>query len=260
MASGLTYSKPLAALGLVGGELMREISSIPLIPTRLAAALGLVIASPVIAVCALAIKLSSEGTVLFRAHRVGQHGRPFVMLKLRTMREHSASASRITGGRDDPRVFLVGRWLRRFKLDELPQLINVWRGEMRFVGPRPEDPSIVKNHYTPFMLESLELPPGLTSPGSLAYYAEESALPDDPVAAESIYVAVLLPRKIAMDLVYVRNRTWRYDLELVARTLGSMIGIRDLFRARQSWERSEAARLLRERVEAPPFEGGQVPG
>lgn len=212
--------------------------------SRVLAALGLVVTSPVLALASMLIKASSGGPVLFRAQRIGLGGRPFSMFKLRTMHQgQDAVALRITGGKD-VRVFPVGRWLRRFKVDELPQLMNILRGEMALVGPRPEDPSIVDDYYTPFMLQTLCVLPGLTSPGSLGYYGEEARLPDDAEEAERIYVSDFLPRKIALDVVYIRHRSWRYDLELVVRTMASMGGFHGLFRGRQAWERDEAARLL----------------
>src|SRR5699024_3989161 len=121
-------------------------------------------------------------------------------------------------------------------LDEMPQLVNVVRGEMAIVGPRPEDPSIVAEHYTPFMLESLSVLPGLTSPGSLAYYGAESDLPSDPIEAERKYLTELLPRKIATDLVYVQNRSWRYDLQVVVRTVVGVLKLPFAFARRCSWE------------------------
>src|SRR5664279_3229712 len=119
--------------------------------SRAISALALVVLSPIIVVTAAVIKLSSRGPLLFRAIRVGKSGESFVMLKFRTMREPVlGEAARITGGHDS-RVFPVGRALRRLKLDELPQLANVVRGDMVLVGPRPEDPSVVADFYTPFM-------------------------------------------------------------------------------------------------------------
>lgn len=212
---------------------------------RLLAALGLVVSSPFMAVAAVAIKGTSPGPVLFRAIRVGVRGRPFVMFKLRTMHIGAPDVARITAGTDD-RVSPVGRWLRRFKLDEVPQLINVVKGEMAIVGPRPEDLSIVDQHYTPFMRRSLEVPPGLTSPGSLSYFAYEAELPSDPVEAERTYLCDRLPRKIALDLVYVDNRSRRYDLELVLRTIAGIAGVAGIFRTRESWEHQEAERLLKD--------------
>src|SRR6478609_8506396 len=111
--------------------------------SRLVAAFALIVVSPLLLLAALAIMISSRGPVLYRAPRVGLSGRRFVMLKLRTMHvAPTKEVERITGGQDT-RISPVGRWLRRLKIDELPQLVNVIRGDMVLVGPRPEDPSIV---------------------------------------------------------------------------------------------------------------------
>lgn len=210
---------------------------------RVLAALGLLVTSPFLLISAIGVKLSSPGPALYRAERAGQGGKPFLMLKLRTMHAGAATGGRITGSRD-PRVFGWGAVLRRFKLDELPQLVNVLRGDMAIVGPRPEDVGIVREHYDPMMLESLEVAPGITSPGSLHYFADEATLPDDPHQAERVYLDRLLPAKIALDLVYVRNRSLRYQLEIIMRTALGIIGLGRLFRTRLAWERAEADRIL----------------
>jgi lipopolysaccharide/colanic/teichoic acid biosynthesis glycosyltransferase len=211
---------------------------------RVLAFLGLVASSPILAAAAGAIKASSPGPVLFRAARAGQGDRPFTMYKLRTMHHGTVeSGTRITANHD-PRIFAVGRWLRRLKLDELPQLVNVVRGQMALVGPRPEDLSIVADHYTPLMRETLDVLPGITSPGSLAYFADEQSLPQSPQDAERLYLTEILPRKIALDLVYVRNSSWRYDAELVVRTVASIVGAHNLFRRHREWEQAEAATLM----------------
>lgn len=184
---------------------------------RILAVIGLVLTSPLTAVACVVIRVASPGPALFRAQRVGQNGVEFTMLKLRTMHV-AASGSSITAGRD-PRVFRAGRALRALKIDELPQLVNIVRGEMAFVGPRPEAPDVVSRHYQPWMHETLEVPPGIVGPGSLGYYYEEDLLPDDSVEAAEIYATTLLPRKLARDLVFVRRRTLGYQLELVLRTL-----------------------------------------
>jgi len=208
------------------------------------AAAGLLVSSPVLAIAGLVIKLSSPGPVLFRAARVGVDGRPFTMYKLRTMHQPVAvGGARITGGRDS-RVFRSGRWLRRAKIDELPQLLNVVLGDMAIVGPRPEDPSIVSDHYTDFMRGSLSVLPGLTSPGSLTYYADEVQLPGDPEEAERLYLEQLLPRKVALDVLYIQHRSWRYDLEIIVRTVAAMLGFHQLFVGHQQWEWTEAETLL----------------
>jgi lipopolysaccharide/colanic/teichoic acid biosynthesis glycosyltransferase len=211
---------------------------------RVIALLSLTFVSPILAAAAVAIKLSSPGPVLFRAPRVGRGGEPFTMFKLRTMHQGPvATGGRITASQD-PRIFAVGAWLRRVKLDEVPQLANVALGQMALVGPRPEDPTIVSEHYTPLMRETLDVLPGLTSPGSLAYYADEASLPASPEEAERLYLAEILPRKIALDLVYVRNRSSRYDAELIIRTVASIIGVHGIFRRHAAWEVAEAAQLV----------------
>jgi len=131
------------------------------------AALGLVAAAPLLLVAAVGIRLSSPGPILYRARLLGRDGRPFTMYKLRTMHlNHRTSRSVITA-QHDPRVFAFGRPLRRLKIDELPQLVNVLRGEMSLVGPRPQHPDIVRSYYAPEHGETLRVRPGLASPGSL---------------------------------------------------------------------------------------------
>jgi lipopolysaccharide/colanic/teichoic acid biosynthesis glycosyltransferase len=214
---------------------------------RLLALVGLIGTAPLSLVAALGIKLSDPGPVLYRAARAGVGGVPFTMYKLRTMRvaPPGQAGARITGGRDT-RVFPWGRLLRRLKLDELPQLINVVTGDMAIVGPRPEDPSIVARDYAPWMHETLTVLPGLTSPGTLGYYADESELPQDPAAAERIYLERLLPHKLAIDLVYVRNRTAWYDATLIVRTLAGVVGLSGIFGPVMADEAARADQILRE--------------
>jgi len=182
------------------------------------AALAAVVAAPLVALAAVGIRLSSDGPVLYRAERVGRDRRPFIMFKLRTMHlRRRSDSSRITGPRD-PRVFPFGAWLRAVKVDELPQLWNVLRGEMSLVGPRPEDPAIVTRLYTALGLETLAVRPGLASPGSIYSSTHGAALlvGTDPEAA---YAERLLPVKLALDVVYVRHASLWYDARIVARTL-----------------------------------------
>jgi lipopolysaccharide/colanic/teichoic acid biosynthesis glycosyltransferase len=180
------------------------------------ASVALVAVTPLLAVAALGIRLSGPGPIFYRAQRLGLHGRPFTMYKLRTMRVGQASTSVITA-RDDPRVFAFGAFLRRAKIDELPQLFNILRGEMVIVGPRPEDPLMVERFYRPVHHETFRVPPGLTCPGSIYAYTHGEAELDasDP---ERCYGERLLPVKLALDVVYVRRATLRYDLALIART------------------------------------------
>jgi lipopolysaccharide/colanic/teichoic acid biosynthesis glycosyltransferase len=140
------------------------------------------------------------------------------MYKLRTMREMPAGAGPPLTAADDPRVFPLGRLLRRAKIDELPQLFNVLRGDMSIVGPRPEAPSYVYQHYGPSHLDTLKVRPGLVSPGTLYYYThgERTLAVGD---AHRTYVERLLPLKLALDLAYLRRASLWYDVRLVGRTV-----------------------------------------
>jgi lipopolysaccharide/colanic/teichoic acid biosynthesis glycosyltransferase len=178
---------------------------------------ALVVVAPLLALLAIGIRLSAPGPVLYRAQRVGLDAKPFTMFKLRTMRIGDRSASGVITANGDPRIFPLGRLMRRLKFDELPQLFNILRGEMSIVGPRPEDPAMVQRFYAPFHYKSFAVLPGLTSPGSIyAYTHGEARL--DPKDPEGSYGAQLLPIKMALDLVYVRHAWIGYDVALISRT------------------------------------------
>ena len=181
---------------------------------------GLFTTWPVLLVSALAVKLDSRGPVLYRSTRVGQSGTHFTLLKLRSMRqEHAESPSRLTVA-DDPRVTRVGRILRATGLDGLPQLINVLKGDMSLVGPRPEDPRFVAM-YGPSERRVLSVRPGITSPASIAYGHEEALLMGSDAAEQ--YTRFILPKKVAMDLEYVWSRSFRSDLRIVFRTIFTLM-------------------------------------
>jgi lipopolysaccharide/colanic/teichoic acid biosynthesis glycosyltransferase len=190
---------------------------------------GLVLAAPILAVAALGIMLSSPGPILYRARRIGVAGTLFTMFKLRTMHVTSGRGSLITGA-NDPRVFAFGSLLRRLKIDELPQLVNVLRGEMALVGPRPEDPVFVARYYTPEHRETLTVLPGLASPGSIynSTHGDRILSGNDP---EGRYLELMLPLKLALDRVYVRRACFKYDVAIIGRTLtvilASLAGIRN---------------------------------
>jgi lipopolysaccharide/colanic/teichoic acid biosynthesis glycosyltransferase len=183
-----------------------------------AAAVGLLLTAPLMAIAAVGIRLTSPGPIFYPARRVGQGGRSFTMYKLRTMHPDHDTRSAITAA-NDPRVFPFGRLLRAAKLDELPQLWNVLRGDMSIVGPRPEDPGIVAAHYGPSHHATLLVRPGLTSPGTLFHDTRDDCT-DDGRDAEARYLERVLPVKLAIDLYYVRNASLRYDLLIITRTLG----------------------------------------
>jgi lipopolysaccharide/colanic/teichoic acid biosynthesis glycosyltransferase len=183
---------------------------------RTLAALALVPAMPLCLGAAAGIWIADGGPVLYRSRRVGVHGRPFTMYKLRTMRTGARGAGAITGA-DDRRVFAFGGWLRRWKIDELPQLVNVLRGDMAIVGPRPEDPDIVDACYGPLAWETLAVPPGLASPGSIYNFPHGERQLEQVGPVDDAYAHDLLPRKLALDLVYVRGASLGYDLRIVLR-------------------------------------------
>jgi lipopolysaccharide/colanic/teichoic acid biosynthesis glycosyltransferase len=178
---------------------------------------GLVVLALPLVLVALLIKLSDGGPVFFRQERVGHRGRIFRLWKLRTMRERAErEGPRLTVGRD-PRITPVGGFLRRFKLDELPQLINVVRGEMSLVGPRPEVPEYVAL-YTAEQRAVLELMPGITDPASIKYRHESELLAqsDDPV---STYTDRIMPDKVRMNLEYAQRASVLTDVGVILKTI-----------------------------------------
>jgi lipopolysaccharide/colanic/teichoic acid biosynthesis glycosyltransferase len=173
-------------------------------------------ALPVALLISVAVLLDSPGPIIFRAARVGYRGNSFVMLKFRTMRIGVAGHS--IAGAEDERITPVGRFLRTTRLDELPQLWNVLRGEMSFVGPRPELEEFVELHARDYR-EILTVPPGVTGPTQLRYAGVEArmlSLHQDP---EAYYRDQLLPDKVALDLAYVRSRSYGRDLLVLLQTL-----------------------------------------
>jgi lipopolysaccharide/colanic/teichoic acid biosynthesis glycosyltransferase len=178
--------------------------------------LGLLLLSPVFLLCALLIKLDSAGPIFYRARRVGQYGNPFYQYKFRSMVVNAEQAGPGITTAHDKRITKIGRFLRHYKLDELPQLINVLKGEMSLVGPRPETPHYVA-HYTTTQRQILNTLPGITSPASLTYRHEQSLLVGDDW--EKIYLREIMPQKLAIELEYLARRTLWQDLALIVRTL-----------------------------------------
>ena len=184
--------------------------------------LALLLLAPVLMLIAILVAFGSPGGALFRQVRVGRNGREFRILKFRTMRPGSEAQGQITIGGRDPRITGIGYWLRRTKLDELPQLWNVLVGEMSIVGPRPEVPRYVAL-YTPEQREVLRVRPGLTGLASLAYIDENEVLgrATDPQRA---YIEEVMPAKLALDLRYVREQSLALDLRIIARTALRIFG------------------------------------
>lgn len=185
--------------------------------------LFLLVASPVLAIIALAVKLDTSGPVFHTATRIGKDGRPFTLYKFRTMvRDAAQTGPAITRG-GDPRVTRVGHFLRRYKMDELPQFINVVKGDMSIVGPRPEDPRYVA-HYTPEQRGVLSVRPGIASPASVKYRWEEQVLAEVDGDLEAVYLNHILPDKLLLDLNYVQRRSLLFDLALIAQTAIAVLG------------------------------------
>ena len=185
-----------------------------------AALLGLVVLSPLFAVVVVLIRATSPGPAFHRAKRVGKDGLLFSLYKFRSMREDAHLQGPGITAAGDARITPVGRWLRRTKIDELPQLINVLSGDMSLVGPRPEDPRYVEL-YTPEQRRVLSVRPGVTSAASVLYRNEEELLtgPD----WEKTYREVVLPDKLKIELDYLRKRSLLSDAGVLARTFAALI-------------------------------------
>lgn len=175
----------------------------------------LLIAAPILSLAALLIALTSRGSVLFRQRRVGQGGREFVMYKLRTMRQRNTGLQ-VTAA-DDPRVTSVGKILRKAKLDELPELWNVIRGDMALLGPRPEVPRYV-DLKNPLWRQILQARPGITDPVTLRLRNEEKLLGAVEGDREQFYLQELQPYKLIGYVEYLQSRNWREDIKLLKDT------------------------------------------
>jgi lipopolysaccharide/colanic/teichoic acid biosynthesis glycosyltransferase len=182
------------------------------------AALALVLLAPLFAIIGAALALTQGPPIIYRGSRVGRDGCTFSILKFRTMAQRGAASGEITV-HNDARVTPIGQLLRALKLDELPQLVNVLRGEMSLVGPRPESPYFVA-FYTAEQRAVLLVRPGITGPAQVAFRHEERLLTGpDP---EAYYRTVIMPAKLAIDLKYVCAQSLWLDLKIIALTLVSL--------------------------------------
>lgn len=186
-----------------------------------AATIGLILSVPLFVIVACWIRLTSTGPVFFRQERIGRFGVPFKIIKFRTMFASPEPTREITVGRD-ARVTDIGRLLRRYKIDELPQLINVVRGEMSLVGPRPEVSRYVARYPEAVRATILSVPPGITDWASVEFRDESSILGDarDP---ERVYVEEILPRKLDHYVRYVNERSFLLDIKVLLATLTAII-------------------------------------
>ena len=180
----------------------------------------LIVLSPLLIFISVWIALDSPGGIFYKQIRIGKDEKPFKLLKFRSMRPDSDKSGQLTIGNDN-RVTKVGRFIRRYKLDELPQLINIIRGEMSVVGPRPEVPKYV-NMYSAEQKEVLLALPGLTDYASLEYLDEQKVLgaAADP---ESVYIEEVMPAKLKLNLKYINERNFWLDIKLIFRTIGKIL-------------------------------------
>ncbi len=181
-----------------------------------ASGLGLIVLSPLFLILAIWIKLDSKGPVFYRQVRVGRNNKDFRILKFRSMRVGADKGSLVTIGGRDPRVTKSGYWIRKFKLDELPQLINVFIGDMSLVGPRPEVRHYV-DYWTPEQMHVLDVRPGITDPASIKF-RNENELMEQAEDPEKYYIEVIMQEKIKLYLEYVEKHNFFCDLGLIFKT------------------------------------------
>ena len=190
----------------------------------IASGLGLVVLSPLFLVLAIWIKLDSKGPVFYRQVRVGRNNKDFRIFKFRSLRVGADKGSLVTIGGRDPRVTRSGYWIRKFKLDELPQLINVFIGDMSLVGPRPEVRHYV-DYWTPEQMRVLDVRPGITDPASIKFRNENELMEkaEDP---EKYYIEVIMQEKIKLYLEYVEKHNFFYDIALIFKTFWVIVSER----------------------------------
>ena len=180
----------------------------------------LLVLFPFLIIISTLIFFDSRGGVFYAQERVGMGGRSFRLLKFRTMHPNSDKLQ-ITVGHRDPRITRIGYYLRKFKIDEFPQLINILKGEMSVVGPRPEVPKYVKL-YTDEQRKVLTVKPGLTDYASLLY-VNESELLEGAENPEKVYVDEIMPHKLSLNLKYIQERSFFNDLTLIFKTIGRIL-------------------------------------
>jgi lipopolysaccharide/colanic/teichoic acid biosynthesis glycosyltransferase len=183
------------------------------------ALLALTLTSPLLLLGMAAVALSSRGSIFYRAKRAGLHGKPFQMFKLRTMRIGTESPDRKITAESDERVTPVGRWLRKFKIDELPQLWNVLRGDMAIVGPRPEDWDIVQRYYSVQDRRALDVRPGIASPVDVDWYPDMTYHDPAPsgVSIQEHYLRRHLPVQVAGAIRYGQRQSFLVDIQVILR-------------------------------------------
>ncbi len=187
----------------------------------MASGLGLLLVSPIFVVLAIWIKIDSEGPVFYRQVRVGRGNKDFRLFKFRSMRVGADKQGLITIGGRDPRVTRSGYFIRKYKLDELPQLINVFVGDMSLVGPRPEVRKYV-DMYTEEQLHVLDVRPGITDAASIAYRNENELL-EQAENPDQYYIEVIMPDKLRINLEYVAHHSFWGDIRLIFQTFWAIV-------------------------------------
>ena len=187
----------------------------------IASGCGLLVLSPIFLIMAIWIKWDSKGPVFYRQVRVGRHNKDFRILKFRSMRVGADKGSLVTIGGRDPRITRSGYFIRKYKLDEFPQLINVFKGEMSLVGPRPEVRHYV-DYWTAEQMHVLDVRPGITDPASIKF-RNENELMEKAENPEDYYIHVIMQEKIRLYLEYVENASFWYDIRLVFQTIKVII-------------------------------------
>jgi lipopolysaccharide/colanic/teichoic acid biosynthesis glycosyltransferase len=190
------------------------------------ASASLIALSPAFLIVGLLIKADSSGPILYGGNRIGKDGVPFKMYKFRTMVVNADQIGVALTRSEDPRVTRLGRILRKWKIDEFPQLLNILRGEMSVVGPRPECPDYVR-YYTPEQRQVLRVKPGMTGLTQVRYRHEETML-SHCMDLEADYIEKLMPQKLALDLEYLKNQSLLLDVKLIVQTFLCLFQADDL--------------------------------
>jgi len=183
--------------------------------------IGLFLLAPIFLVIIIIVSIESKGGPFYTQERIGKNGQPFNLFKFRSMKINADKEGLITVGAHDSRITQSGRFLRKFKLDEFPQLFNVLAGEMSIVGPRPEVAKYVEM-YTPEQRKVLSVLPGLTDYASLEYF-EENELLAKSENPEKTYIEEVLPEKIQLNLQYIEDQSTSTDLKIILKTIGKIL-------------------------------------
>lgn len=207
------------AIPICGDSAMRRLLDV------LVSAVGLTVVSPLLALVAALVKTESRGPVIYAQQRIGKHGRPFRIVKFRSMVADAERLGPLVSGHRDPRITRVGAFLRATKLDELPQLVNVLRGDMTLIGPRADVARYVA-HFTAEERQLLAVRPGLTGPSAVYFTTDQAGELDSVADPDAYYIEHQLHPKLALDLDYLRHRSVSADIGILWRTVTVLAGSR----------------------------------